>query len=203
MEIKRIITSPLETNTYIVINDRKAFVVDPGGEAEKILKIVDDAGAELEAVLLTHGHSDHICDAGKLQRAGASVFIHQKDSDKINSYKNLGFSLNIKNDNFTPDVLLNGGEFLNICGLKVKTIHTPGHSEGGACYIVGDWLFSGDTLFYNSYGRTDFYDGNFGKLKNSIINKLFNLPHDYTVYPGHGDATSLDFERMNNMINYQ
>ena len=108
--------------------------------------------------------------------------------------------MGINPEKFTPDVLLCGGEKLKIAGLDVDVIHTPGHSKGSVCYVVGNKIFVGDTLFFMSFGRTDFYDGNAKDLKNSIVNKLFALKGNYTVLPGHGEPTTLDFERVNNPI---
>ncbi len=200
MKLIHILTSPLDTNTYVVINGGEAFVVDPGDGADEIMRLIRAEGAKLTAVLLTHGHADHIGAVAALQREGAHVFIHRNDFDIASSFKNMAFALGYTVEKFTPDVLLAGGETLAIAGLKVKVMHTPGHTAGGVCYIVGNKIFTGDTLFYMSYGRTDFPTGNFKELKNSIINKLFALNEDYEVFSGHGDTTTLDFERRNNPV---
>lgn len=206
-------TGPLDVNTYIVINGNSGFAVDPGGNAEDIFAIFKKQKAKIEAILLTHGHFDHIGGVAELCRLASkdengkenlqnapAVFLHKDDLEKIGSYKNLGFSMGISPEKFTPDVLLNGGETLKIAGLDVNVIHTPGHSKGGVCYVVDNKIFVGDTLFFMSFGRTDFYDGNAKDLKNSIVNKLFTLEGNYTVLPGHGEPTTLDFERVNNPI---
>jgi len=206
-------TSPLETNTYIVINGKKAFVIDPGGSAKNILMIIHDAKAKLEAILITHAHFDHIGAVADLVRLCSTdrdgnvydelkptIIMHQADYDKVGSYKNMAFSMNEHVEKFVPDILVKGGEELNVCGVKVKVIHTPGHSKGSVCYIFDKKVFVGDLLFYLSYGRTDFYDGSFQELKNSIINKLFRLKGNYTLLTGHGEPTTLKFEQMNNPI---
>ena len=112
----------------------------------------------------------------------------------------LAFYAGCKVDKFVPDVVVSGAETLDVCGLDVRVIHTPGHTSGGVCYVVGDSIFSGDTLFELSYGRTDFPTGSFKELKNSVVNKLFALKGDYKVYPGHGAPTTLQFEREHNPI---
>lgn len=206
-------TGPLDVNTYIVINAQSGFVVDPGGNTEDIFAIFKKQKAKVEAILLTHAHFDHIGGVAELCRMASkdengnenlqnspAVFLHKDDLEKIGSYKNMGFAMGITPEKFTPDVLLNGGETLKIAGLDVNVIHTPGHSEGSVCYVVGNKIFVGDTLFFMSFGRTDFYDGNAKDLKNSIVNKLFALKGNYTVLPGHGEPTTLDFERVNNPI---
>lgn len=193
-------TTELETNTYLVLNEARAFVVDPGADADKIAAAAKNAGAVIENVLLTHAHFDHIGAAAELQREGALVIMHRDDVPLIGSFKNLAFYAGKKVDRFVPDVTVSGGETLDVAGISVEIIHTPGHTAGGVCYVAEDSIFSGDTLFELSYGRTDFPTGSFKDLKNSVINKLFVLKGDYKVYPGHGNPTTLGFEREHNPI---
>ena len=233
MQIFQLHTSVMHTNTYVVVNGGRAFVVDPGADAEGIKKLLDENGAKLEAILLTHAHFDHIGGVTELLRLtnpngddgdtvhtngvaellrltqtdgenvgehGVAVFLHKDETDKICSFKNLGFAMGVKVEPFVPDVLLKGGETVTIAGVKIKVIHTPGHAAGSVCYVAEDKIFSGDTIFLTSYGRTDFYDGSYAEIKNSIVNRLFRLKGDYTILPGHGESTTLDFERKNNMI---
>ncbi len=209
MDIYKLHTSQMQTNTYIVVNEGRAFVVDAGGSAEEIKRILDDCGAKLEAILLTHAHFDHIGGVAELLRLTdddelnkVATFLHSDDLDKINSYKNMGFAVGAKVEPFTPIVLLKGGETLKVAGVSVKVLSTPGHTKGGVCYLAENKIFSGDTLFLTSYGRTDFYDGSFAEIKNSIVNKLFRLEGDYEILPGHGEATTLDFERANNPVTF-
>ena len=144
-------TGPLEVNTYIVVNGDSGFVVDPGGDADEIFAIFKKQKAKIDAILLTHAHFDHIGGVAQLVKIASesegktqstpTVFLHRDEVEKIGSYKNMGFSMNANPEKFVPDVLLKGGETLDISGLKVKVIHTPGHSKGGVCYVVGNKIF--------------------------------------------------------------
>ena len=193
-------TTALETNTYLALNGERAFVVDPGADADKILAAAEAEGAKIEWVLLTHAHFDHIGGVAELQRAGAQVVLHRDDLGIVSSFKNLAFYTGVKVEKFLPDVTVSGGETLDVAGVKVRVIHTPGHTAGGVCYVADDIIFTGDTLFELSYGRTDFPTGSFKELKNSVLNKLFVLPGDYRLLPGHGAPTTLAFEREHNPI---
>ena len=193
-------TTALETNTYLALNGERAFVVDPGADADKILAAAEAEGAKIEWVLLTHAHFDHIGGVAELQRAGAQVMLHRDDLGIVSSFKNLAFYAGVKVEKFLPDVTVSGGETLDVAGVKVRVIHTPGHTAGGVCYVADDVIFTGDTLFELSYGRTDFPTGSFKELKNSVLNKLFVLPGDYRLLPGHGASTTLAFEREHNPI---
>ena len=204
MDIQCVITSKMHTNTYIVSNGERAFIVDPGGKAAELDDMLSRRGLRLEAVLLTHAHFDHIGAVSDLvvlrHEDDPKVFLHEADLDFVTTEKSMGRYMRVEVKPFVPDVLLKGGETLTVAGLKVDVISTPGHTPGGVCYKVEDKLFTGDTVFYLSYGRTDLYDGSFAALKNSIINKLFRIEGDYALLPGHGEPTSLDFERANNPI---
>lgn len=200
MKIVTLHTTMLETDTYVVINGGRAFVVDPGADAERIIAATEAEGAKIEWVLLTHAHFDHIGAAAALQREGAQIILHRDDVKLIKSFQNLSVLAGVKVEHFTPDVTVAGGETLDVAGVSVKVIHTPGHTAGSVCYVAGDVIFSGDTLFALSYGRTDFPTGSFAQLKNSVVNKLFALEGDYKVLPGHEGPTTLDYERAHNPI---
>lgn len=204
MEIKTLDTGFLNTNCYILTNveNPNAIVIDPGGSFKEINRYLNDTGKTCGAVFLTHGHFDHILDAKKFQNDGAVVYIGEEDEDKLYTAKNLAVDMGFKNTDFylKADKILKGGEEFNLFGFDISVIKTPGHSEGSLCYIIENCLFSGDTLFFESYGRTDFYDGDVLKMVSSL-NKLFSLPYeDLKVYPGHGTYTTLSYERKNNPI---
>jgi glyoxylase-like metal-dependent hydrolase (beta-lactamase superfamily II) len=199
IEILRVVNSVIDENTYIVYNARtlKGFVIDPGSDGKRIEGAIKERGLDIEAVLLTHGHFDHALSAKFFQDKGIRVYIHKDDEDKIHSKYNLSRYTGYEFRELTADIMLNGGEILNIAGFKVETIHTPGHSKGGLCYLIREQgaLFSGDTLFLEDIGRSDFYDGNYSDLKNSIVEKLFVLDGKVKVYPGHDESTTIGHER--------
>ena len=202
MNIVRFKCGPILACSYLLYNDgaKDAILIDAGGDIEKILRIAEENKVKISAVLLTHGHFDHTGACFALQNLGAKIFIHKNDEKLVTTDEGTcGF--NIKIDNFTPDVLFDGGEELVLCGIKIKVIHTPGHTSGGVCYMIENNLFTGDTLFLGSYGRVDL-GGNINELKNSIINVLFKIDSDYDVYPGHERSTTLSREKELNPIRY-
>ncbi len=199
------------TNTYVVENFGNAFVVDPGGNEGKICTLVESLNLKVEGILLTHAHFDHIAGVAPLKREierrglqtdekGVKVYLHEDDLEKITSYKNMGFAVGVSVEPFDVDVLLRGGEKISVAGLDIEVLHTPGHSKGSVCYKTQDVIFVGDLIFVFSYGRTDFYDGNFAELENSIVNKIFKIEGDFKLYTGHGASTTLSFEKANNPI---
>lgn len=198
MKILTLPAGQLLANTYLVIKNKDAILIDPTGEENDFHKIdllIKKENITLKAILFTHGHFDHIMLGHKYQGI-VPIYIHKGDKEFIEDRKHalvFGFD-------FTPfkaDKYLNGGEILTFGDITVNVIHTPGHSKGSVCYLIGDCIFSGDTLFYESVGRTDLEGGSWMELKASI-EKIFALEGQYTVYPGHDQKTDLEHERRYN-----
>ncbi len=202
MIIKQFIAGQLENNMYLVADEasKKAVLIDASSNIPELTKFAKDY--DVEYILLTHGHFDHIMGLTSLKQAlGAQAVICKDDlviSDNINEFTSL-FGLP---DTVPPvyDKYIKDGDIINVGNLKIKVIHTPGHTEGGVCYLIEDNLFSGDTLFKQSVGRTDLFGGNFNKLVDSIKNKLFKLDSNIKVFPGHGDMTTIGFEKKYNQL---
>lgn len=202
MEITCIEVGKLATNCYVVSNNGIAFVVDPGADAEGIKEYADTRSLKIEGILLTHGHYDHTGATKSLQNmTGAKIYATANCTDIANSYKSMAFAFGAIINKFTTDVVVKEGDIITIGDMVVKVIETAGHTKGGACFILGDNIFSGDTLFQTSYGRTDLPTGDFNALEKSL-KKLFALEGDYKVYPGHGPYTTLDTERKHNLIKF-
>ena len=195
----------LMTNCYIIYkkDGKEAIVIDPGGGGKNILEIIKKADLELAGIFLTHGHFDHIAadnDIKKECKVKTYIGMDEKDivSDmSMNCSDKFGrWGATIEGDEFLQD-----NELVNIADLEFKVIKTPGHTKGSVCFYFEKEkvLFSGDTLFRESVGRTDFPTGDIKELTNSIRDRLKILEDDVVVYPGHGDSTTIGYERKNNI----
>ena len=212
IRIGKMVLGMCQTNTYFVYRDREednenavrdTIVIDPADQGQKIYDALNRNGFAVKAVLLTHGHFDHIWGCKELlQAAGEDVKLYAckeeqellEDSGK-NVSAQVGRPYTVKADVFVQD-----GDIIEAAGMSCKVIATPGHTAGGCCYYFeeADLLVSGDTLFQESVGRTDLPTGSMGTLVRSIKEKLLVLPENTQVYPGHGDSTTIDHEKKYN-----
>lgn len=204
MKLLHLSSGPLGVNTYFLVNEHTltAVVVD-GGESYKLMKKAEEEyGFKIKAVLLTHAHFDHAGNAKKLQDDGAKIYVSAVDAAKLKGDLNLASAFGRRFDELDADFTFSDGDILDIEGIEIKAIMTPGHTDGSACFIVGDMIFSGDTLFCESVGRTDFPTGDRNALIASV-KRLFALDGDYKVYPGHQGFTTLSHEReYNTFVDY-
>lgn len=194
-------TSSVVTNTYILdLGSGFGAIVDPGGDCGRITAFLSSRGLSAEAVLLTHAHFDHAGAAACLQRKGAKIYVHTADVGLLQSDGNLAAVFGEPFETFQPDVTVSGGDTLTLGDTVFTVLHTPGHTAGSVCYVAEKEhvIFSGDTLFYLSAGRTDFPTGSGRQMLHSLRDVLFRLDGDYTVYPGHDRATTLHFEKEHN-----
>ena len=204
MRITNLPSGALQANTYLAVDEKtnEGFIVDPGGYNKVLTKEVRDNDVKIKYIILTHGHSDHSC--------GVNEHKAEFPDAKIVAYKDEEAMLENPNLNQSPgfgvpystkaDILVSDGDELKVGDVTLKFIHTPGHTEGGMCIYVKEAkaLFSGDTLFRQSIGRTDFPGGSYKEIMDSIRKKLFLLPDDTNVFPGHMGTTSIGFEKENN-----
>lgn len=201
MQVGRIIVGPGETNCYIVCDkNRRGFIIDPGGDWAKIIDYLNENNIKLDAIILTHCHYDHILAVEKVKKEfNAPVWIHQADFAGLKDPQiNLSASRPVADTAVTADKTLRHGDRPVIGDLQLEIIHTPGHTPGGICILAGSCLFSGDTLFKDSVGRTDLVGGSYRQLTESVVTKLMPLPDELIVYPGHREQTTLGREKTHN-----
>lgn len=202
-EVLRYIVGPVCTNCYLLVNHKtgELLVVDPGDQAQLIEKQIEKTGAKPVAILLTHGHFDHAGAAEELaDKYQIPIYAHEAERETLEDP-----GLNLcgmigEHKVYRADIFVKDEEVLNLAGFSIRVFFTPGHTIGGCCYYIADEkiLFSGDTLFQESVGRTDFPRGSASDLIRAIREKLMPLPDDVTVYTGHDESTLIGYERMHN-----
>lgn len=202
-KIKLMVLGQVSTNCYILYKEdtKKAVLFDPADAPEYIVGVMEELGVELEAILLTHGHFDHIMAANQLKKKyGVKVYAHEEEAEVAKEpHLNLsgqfggGYTLDV-------DVCVKDGDILQLAGFDMRILHTPGHTKGSVCYYLEKeaLLFSGDTLFAGSVGRSDFPTGSGATLIRSIKEKLAVLPEDTLVLPGHGEQSDIGYEKGHN-----
>ena len=201
MNIKRIVVGVYAVNCYIVNNNKKkGFIVDPGGDSDDIFKFIEEENIDLDFILLTHGHGDHIGAVNIIkEKFNIPIYASIKEKDLLKDpIINLSKSIPpFKQIELIADKWLSDEEIIDFYGESLEIIETPGHTVGSICILMGDVMFSGDTLFRMSIGRSDLATGSFEEIHNSM-KKLYSLKKDYRVLPGHGAESNLDFEKENN-----
>jgi glyoxylase-like metal-dependent hydrolase (beta-lactamase superfamily II) len=199
MEIKVLPLGAIEANCYLLSTDKSAIVIDPGFYSQEVLDFLKSNSDKERLILLTHGHFDHIGGADVLRKeTDTKIGIGVKDAPYLSdSIKNLSAKFGMPVEPFSADVTFKDNETFTIGDITFKVIETGGHTKGGVCYLCDNYLFTGDTLFHQSIGRTDFFDGNFNEIKKSI-EKLYTLDPNIIIYAGHGDQTTIGFEKKYN-----
>lgn len=192
----------LLTNTYIICdeNTKEAMVIDPGGEPERIIELLNILEVnELKYIFLTHCHADHIGGINELKRQkGGKILISREDSEGLyNQEISLAYYVHMENPELEADSRIDDGDLIHIGDLEFKVIATPGHTRGSVCLYVEKerLIFTGDTLFSGTWGRTDLPTGSFIEIMDSISNRLMTLPDETICYPGHGKTTMIEDEK--------
>lgn len=206
--IKTFVEGPIDANNYLVIDEdsKEAVLIDCSSSRVEFIQAIKDSGVNLKQILLTHGHFDHLLGVDGFKEAfGVETCISEDDMGQVRLVPDMlqmflgmmgGSIPSIKN--FVKD-----GDIIKIGNTEIKAIATPGHTKGGMCYLIEDKLFSGDTVFLGSCGRCDLPEGDFDTIVKSIKEKVFTLPENVEVYPGHGPKTTIAHEKkFNEIINY-
>lgn len=191
-----------KVNNYILFDEetKETILIDAGGDIDMTKNAIEKIGGNLKYLLNTHAHMDHIAGDYDIQKHyKVPVYIHNKDEEQIKYFKNYLQAVGMPDYNPPENVhFFDENETFKIGSKNIKVIHTPGHTQGGVCFLIDDMLFAGDTLFCESIGRTDLLGGDFNQLITSIKQKLFTLPDGIKVYPGHGPSTTIGHEKKHN-----
>lgn len=205
MKIEIFVENAIHTNTYVVIDEetKDAIIIDLGGGYNKILDYIKTQGADLKFILCTHGHFDHVMGISEMQAEGKDypVYINKKDYSlmlKINDMLKMFSGLDY---NYQPPKIsdfIDENSKLKLGNKDIKIIETPGHTQGGVCFLIENYLFSGDSLFYREIGRCDLEGGDYQSLISSLKEKILTLPDDIKVLPGHGYSSTIGNEKLYN-----
>lgn len=203
MKVDHIVVGPLQSNCYIVCgeNSLDAMIIDPGDEPGRIVKVIENKKLNLLYIICTHGHFDHIGAVSALKRkTGAKIVLHKDELQIYSTGKDQaafwGYEIE---EPPAPDMFVKEGDELSIKGVRFEVLHTPGHSPGGICLYSEGIIFTGDTIFAGSVGRTDFYGGSLEELKKSF-KRIISLPPATEIFSGHGDFSTVQAEKTMNFF---
>lgn len=183
------------TNCYIVADEKskEAFIIDPGGESEKVIEMISILKVNVKYIILTHCHGDHISGVKEVkEKVGGKILIHRMDAEGLcNENLSLTYYIGLQNPDMEADSILDDEDKIHLGDIEFDILHTPGHTKGGICIYCPEhkMIFTGDTLFRGTWGRTDLPTGSFEDIIHSITNRIMVLPEDTIIYPGHGKST--------------
>lgn len=203
LKVNQYVVGPVQTNCYFAINDetKEVLIIDPGANPKQLAERISTEGVKPVAILLTHGHFDHAGAASELSsQFDIPIYAHEAEKETLEDAELNASWMMGGNETYHADVFLKDEEEVDLAGFHIRVLHTPGHTVGGCCFYFPyeDVVFSGDSLFCMSVGRTDFKKGSMSDLIHGIQDKLMTLPDRTTVYPGHNDVTTIENERMYN-----
>ena len=202
MIIKTFVEPPIDNNNYLIVDEKTkdAALIDCSSIDDRIDEEIEKQGANLKYILLTHGHFDHIAGIRPNRfKNNPQIVMHKADLDWLNNANQYLPMFGMPEITIPKvDIFVEDGDTIQLGSLEIKVLHTPGHTQGGVCYLVDGNLFSGDTIFREAVGRCDLEGGNFNQIVESIENKIFTLPAKTVIYPGHGNITSVEWEKEHN-----
>ncbi len=202
MIIKTFVEPPIDNNNYLIIDEetKEAALIDCSSIDDRIDEELEKQGANLKYILLTHGHFDHIAGIRPDRfKSNPQVVMHKADLGWLNNANQYLPMFGMPEITIPKvDIFVEDGNTIKLGSLEIKVLHTPGHTQGGVCYLVDGNLFSGDTIFREAVGRCDLEGGNFNQIVESIKDKIFTLPPATAIYPGHGRITSVEWEKEHN-----
>jgi len=197
--VERLVVGPFQTNTYIVHSSGRCIIVDPGWDCEVILSKIQKLGLEVELMVATHIHIDHINAVECIKReTGAPLAFHEKELELLSASPRMAAAFGLKYPEIKADTLLKEGQEVTVGGTVLRVLHTPGHSPGSITLAGDGYAFTGDLIFMEGVGRTDFPGGSWEVLESSIREKILTMPEDTVLYPGHGPETTVRHERKFN-----
>ena len=205
IDIKVFVEGPIDANNYLVtdVESKEAVLIDCSDFNEEFVNAIKQSGVKLKYILLTHGHFDHILGVSSFEKEfNVDTYMAKEDEEQVQAAPSMiQYFTGVRPPEFAKisHFVKDGDEFF-IGKTKIKAISTPGHTQGGMCYLIDNDLFSGDTLFFRSVGRTDFLGGDFDKIKHSVKDVLFKLPDDVVVHPGHNQKSTIGYEKKFNEI---
>ena len=202
MIIKTFVEPPIDNNNYLIVDEKtkEAALIDCSSIDDRIDEEIEKQGANLKYILLTHGHFDHIAGIRPDRfKNNPQIVMHKADLGWLNNANQYLPMFGMPEITIPKvDVFVDDGDTIQLGSLEIKVLHTPGHTQGGVCYLVDGNLFSGDTIFREAVGRCDLEGGNFNQIVESIEDKIFTLPPETVIYPGHGNITSVEWEKEHN-----
>lgn len=201
IEVKKFINRPFQVNSYLIYSGTEALIIDPGHECRQIISELEDNRLSPKGILLTHGHIDHIAGLASIDEHYPTlpIYLHEKDIFLIDLIDEQNDLFGLRPVKKIPiDNIFKSEDEIVISSFNIKPISTPGHSPGSVSFLIDSLLFSGDTLFASSIGRTDLYNGDYNAIIQSIKQKLFILPENTVVFPGHGPTTTIGKEKSGN-----